>query len=75
MFKMKKKAKDLKVGDKIKIAGKTLIIEDIEFSEVGGKSGMVEKRGTRKCRIEAKTPEGERIIIIRPDEYPFETEK
>jgi len=71
---MKKKAKDLKKGDKIKISGKICTIEEIEFSEVGGKGSMAEKQGKRKCRIEAKTKEGERIVIIRPDEYPFEVE-
>ncbi|MCH7568286.1 MAG: hypothetical protein IIA87_02590 [Nanoarchaeota archaeon] len=69
---MKKKAKDLKKGDKIKIAGKKATVEEIEISEVAGKAAIREKQGKRKCRIEAKTEHGERIIIIRPDDYPFE---
>lgn len=69
---MKRKAKDLKKRDKIKIAGKTAVIEEIEFSEVAGKGAMKEKQGKRKCRIVAKTDTGERIVIIRPDEFPFE---
>lgn len=69
---MRKKAKDLKKGDKIKIAGKKAIVEEIEISEVAGKAAIREKRGKRKCRIEAKTEDGERIVIIRPDDYPFE---
>ena len=69
---MKKKAQDLKRGDKIKIAGKTATVEEIEISEVAGKATMKEKQGKRKCRIVAKTEAGERIVIIRPDEYPFD---
>lgn len=68
---MKKKSKDLKVGDKIKLAGKIASIEKIEFSETGGKSGKFHKKG-RKCRIEAKTSEGEKLVIIRPEDYPIE---
>ena len=71
---MKKKAKDLKKGDKIKIAGKLVVIEEIEFSEIAGKGSMQDKQGKRKCRIEARTSEGERVVVIRPDEYPFEVE-
>ena len=63
---MKKKAKELKKGEKIKIAGKEFTIENIEISEIG-------KQGTRKCRIEAKSDSGEKIVIIRPEDYPFET--
>ncbi len=62
---MKKKAKELKKGDKIKIGGKIFTIEDIEISEIG-------KQGTRKVRILAKSAESEKIIIIRPEDYPFE---
>ena len=63
---MKKKAKDLKKGDKIKIAGKEFEVEDIEISDIG-------KQGVRKCRIEAKPKDGDKIIIIRPEDYPFES--
>lgn len=71
---MKKKAKELKIGDKIKIAGKSCVIENIEFADTAGKSSIKGKEISRKCRIEAKTKEGERIVIIRPDDYPFEVE-
>lgn len=71
---MKKKSQDLKKGDTLKIAGKICIVEEIEISEVAGKGAMREKQGKRKVRIEAQTKEGERIVIIRPDEYPFETQ-
>lgn len=63
---MKKISKDLKKGDIIILSGKEFIIENIEFSEIG-------KQGTRKCRIEAKTKEGEKIVIIRPEDYPFDS--
>lgn len=64
---MKKNAKDLKKGDKIMVAGQKCIIENIEFSEIG-------KQGTRKCRLELKTEKGEKLVIIRPEDYPFEVE-
>ncbi|MEK6854738.1 MAG: hypothetical protein AABX73_00780 [Nanoarchaeota archaeon] len=63
---MKKISKDLKKGDIIILSGREFIIENIEFSEIG-------KQGTRKCRIEAKTKEGEKIVIIRPEDYPFDS--
>ena len=71
---MKKKAKELKVGDKITIAGKSCVVDRIEFADTAGKSSIKGKETARKCRIEAKTKEGERIVIIRPDDYLFETE-
>jgi len=67
---MKKSAKDLKKGDKIKIAEKIFIINEIEVSEPGsGKSGL---KGKRKVRIEATDSQGEKIVVIRPEDYPFE---
>jgi translation elongation factor P/translation initiation factor 5A len=62
---MRKPAKDLKKGDKIIVAGQPAIIDEIELSEIG-------KQGARKCRIVAKTQSGEKVAIIRPDDYPFE---
>lgn len=67
MNSMKKKAKDLKKDDRIKIAGKTFIVDEIEISDIG-------KQGTRKVRIAAKSESGEKIVIIRPEDYPFEAE-
>ena len=64
---MKKQAKDLKKGEKIRISDKFCVIEEIELSDVG-------KHGKRKCRIVAKTEKGERVIIIRPADYPFNSE-
>lgn len=62
---MKKLARDLKKGDEIVIAGEGCIVENIEMSEIG-------KHGKRKCRIEARKPNKEIVVIIRPEDYPFE---
>ncbi|OGJ15876.1 hypothetical protein A3K73_01785 [Candidatus Pacearchaeota archaeon RBG_13_36_9] len=62
---MKKPAKDLKKGEKIILAGQTGIVQDIEISEIG-------KQGKRKVRIEALTEKGEKIVIIRPEDFPFQ---
>lgn len=62
---MKKKAKDLKKGDKISIGGEKLEVSSIEISGIG-------KQGTQKCRIEALKSNGEKIVIIRPSDYPLE---
>ncbi len=64
---MKKQAEELKKGDKIKIAGKIFAVLSTELSEIG-------KQGKRKVRIEAATDSGERLVIIRPEDYPFEVE-
>lgn len=64
---MKKKANELKKGQKIKLGGKSFVIESLELSDIG-------KQGTKKCRIEAKSDSGEKIIVIRPEDYPFEVE-
>lgn len=61
-----KKAKDLKKGDKIILGGKKCVIENIEFSDIG-------KQGIKKCRIVALTKDKEKLVIIRPEDYPFET--
>ena len=62
---MKKQAKDLKKGDRIKIADNLCEIEDIEISDIG-------KHGKRKVRLVALTSSGEKIVIIRPEDYSFE---
>lgn len=61
---MKKKAKELKKGDQLLIGGEKLTVESTELSDIG-------KHGTQKCRIEAVKSNGERIVIIRPADYPF----
>lgn len=63
----KKKASDLKVGDHIILAGEKLSISSTESSDVS-------KQGTKKCRIEAKKASGEKVVIIRPADYPFEVQ-
>ncbi|OIO80968.1 hypothetical protein AUJ84_02000 [Candidatus Pacearchaeota archaeon CG1_02_32_132] len=61
---MKKKAEEIKKGDKIIIGGEELIVQNVESSDIG-------KQGTKKCRIEARKGDGEIVIIIRPADYPF----
>lgn len=62
---MKKQAKDIKKGDNIILAGRKFFIEEIELSDIG-------KQGTKKCRIVAKGDDGNKTIIVRPEDYPFE---
>jgi len=62
---MTKQAKDLEKGDRIIIAEQKCLIEDKEISDIG-------KHGKRKVRIEAKTEKGEKIVIVRPEDHPFE---
>ena len=61
---MKKQAKDLKKGDEINIAGQIGIVESIELSDIG-------KHGKRKCRIIVVLSNQEKIVVIRPEDYPF----
>ena len=62
---MKKKAEELKKGNKFSIGSETLEIESIELSDVG-------KQGVKKCRIVALKSNGEKVILIRPSNYPFD---
>ncbi len=62
---MKKKASELKQGDFIMVAGEKCAVGSIELSEIG-------KQGSRKCRLELTTGKGEKLVIIRPADYPFE---
>ncbi len=63
---MKKQAKQLKKGDKLIIGSETLVVESLELSGVG-------KQGTQKVRVEAKKSSGEKVVLIRPADYPIET--
>lgn len=58
-----KKAIDLKIGNKVKIGGEVLTVDNIEISDIG-------KQGTRKVRMEASKSNGEKVILIRPADYP-----
>lgn len=69
---MRKNVIELKKGDKIKIAGKIVKVEEIECAEFAGKSAVPDKKVKKKCRIVTLTEDGERIVIIRPEDYPFE---
>ncbi len=63
---MKKQAKDLKKGEKIKIANRLFTVNEFEISDIG-------KQGKRKVRVVAYDENGEKIVLIRPEDYPFET--
>jgi len=62
---MKKKAGDIKKGDSILIAGEEMIVDEVETSDIG-------KQGTKKVRLVAKKKNGEKIVIIRPEDYPID---
>ena len=62
---MKKKAEELKKGDRFVIGSEILSVENIELSDVG-------KQGVKKCRIVVRKITGEKIVIVRPSNYPFE---
>ena len=61
---MRKQAKELVKGDKIKIAEQECLIDEIETSDIG-------KQGKRKVRIVATNSANEKIVVVRPDDYPF----
>lgn len=63
---MRKLAKDLKVSDLIKMAGKVFTILEVEISDIG-------KQGKRKVRVIAKDDKGEKSVMVRPEDYPFES--
>ena len=62
---MKKKAEELKQGDKVSVGGRSAEVEEIEVSDIG-------KQGKKKCRVVLKLDNGEKAVIIRPSDYPFE---
>ncbi|MAH06994.1 hypothetical protein CMI38_01955 [Candidatus Pacearchaeota archaeon] len=68
---MKKKAIEIKEGDRVNIAGKLFNIKEIEVSDTitKGKSGA---NGKRKVRLVAVDKDNQKIIIIRPEDYPIE---
>jgi len=62
---MKKKAEQLKKGDNLLLLEKIVVVEATEVSDIG-------KPGVKKCRLELKTDDGAKIIVVRPADYPFE---
>lgn len=62
---MKKKASELKPGDVLVIGGEKVTVLTVEVSDTS-------KQGAKKCRIEAKKANGEKIVLIRPTDYPFD---
>lgn len=65
---MRKKANQIKKGDKINLAGRICMVIDVEISDIG-------KHGKRKCRIEAQAENSEKVVIIRPEDYPIDVIK
>ena len=63
---MKKKAVEIKAGDKISLSGQNCLVENIEISEIG-------KQGKRKVRLVLLTDKKKKVVIIRPEDYPFDT--
>ena len=63
---MKKLANQLKKGDKIILANQEYFIEELEISDIG-------KHGMRKVRIVALSSNKEKMTLIRPEDYPFES--
>ncbi len=61
---MQKKANDVEVGENIQIAGQGFKIVEKEISDIG-------KHGKRKVRLGLLNSKGEKMVIIRPDDYPF----
>ncbi len=61
---MKKQAKDIKQGEKLNIFGKLGVVEKVEISDMG-------KQGKKKVRIEVNV-EGNKSIMIRPEDYPLD---
>ena len=64
---MKKQSKELKKGDKIKIADKDFIISEIEISDIS-------KQGKRKVRLVCFDENNEKLVIIRPEDYVFDSQ-
>ena len=62
---MKISAKEVKKGDKIIIGGEDLEVEEVEISDIS-------KQGTKKVRFVAKKKKNEKIVIIRPEDYPID---
>ncbi|MEK6919103.1 MAG: hypothetical protein AABW73_03610 [Nanoarchaeota archaeon] len=62
---MKKQAKDLVKGDIVVIADQKCKINNLEVSDMG-------KQGTKKVRFEAINEKGEKIVLVRPADYPFD---
>ncbi len=62
---MKKQARELKKGDRIKIADQLCSVDSIEISDIG-------KQGLRKVRIVVLAPNKEKLVVIRPEDYLFE---
>jgi translation elongation factor P/translation initiation factor 5A len=65
---MRKKASELKKDELIIVGDKSCKVLNIEVSDIG-------KQGTKKVRLEVLTENGEKIILLRPQDYPFDVKK
>ena len=61
---MSKPARDLKKGDRVLVADQQCLVELVELSDIG-------KQGKRKVRIVVMTPKSEKLVLVRPEDYPF----
>ncbi len=64
---MRKKAIELKKGDTLILGAEKLKIIEIETSDIS-------KQGTKKVRIVAEKSDKEKVVIIRPADYPVNCE-
>ena len=62
---VKKKASEIKKNDIVSIGGEPVCVEEVEISDIG-------KQGTRKVRFVVRKKNGEKAIIIRPEDYPVD---
>lgn len=62
---MQKKASQLNKGDRVQVAEQKCTIESTELSDIG-------KQGKRKVRLVVLTERGEKLVIVRPEDYPFD---
>jgi len=60
-----KKANDLKQEDKILINNQEFVVESVEVSKLG-------KQGKPKCRIEAVSSSGKKLVIIKLADFEFD---
>lgn len=65
---VKKKASEMNKGDALVIGEEELKVEEVEISDIG-------KQGTKKVRIVVKKKSGERVVMVRPEDYLIEVKE
>ena len=63
----RKKANEIKPGDKIVIEEQVCIVKKVEVSKIA-------KHGKSKVRIEAENSKGEVKVVIRPSDFEVEVQ-